>query len=207
MIGAVLTQQTSWRNVGYAMRELRRAKVVTLQQVADVWVRAPARLCTLIRSSGFYNTKARYLGNLARFVTQEGGVRRLSTRPLPRLRQQLLELPGLGPETTDSIILYALAKPIFVIDEYTHRFVRAWGVGPSAATYHQLQQYFMASLPKNYRLYQDFHALIVIDAKARRKAGAAHAPPFRPFLIGRLRLVGRLGLQGALFDRRSISVS
>jgi len=118
-------------------------------------------LVSCIRPSGFYKQKGEYLCGLTKFISEKyGSVREMKKQPLPKLRRELLGVKGVGPETADSILLYALDKPVFVIDEYTRRLLRARG-----AKYEDLRNLFEKNLKKDYRLYQDFHALIVIDGK------------------------------------------
>jgi endonuclease-3 related protein len=108
-----------------------------------------------IRPSGFYKTKAKYLFGVAEFFTKRRGEIK---------RDDLLNLKGVGKETADSILLYALEKPVFVIDEYTRRLVEKKKLTKNLS-YDYLQKLFEKNMPRNWRLYQDFHALIVIDGK------------------------------------------
>ncbi|MFH1423545.1 MAG: endonuclease [Candidatus Nealsonbacteria bacterium] len=162
IIGAVLTQITNWRNVEMAMNNLKKAKTGSLKNIYRL---GPKKLENLIKPSGFYRTKARYLFNLAKFIIENyGSVAKMRKKELKELREKLLELKGIGPETADSILLYALDKPIFVIDEYTRRLLKECNLA-DRADYHFLQKRFEKSLRKDFRLYQDFHALIVINGK------------------------------------------
>jgi endonuclease-3 related protein len=148
--------------VELALNNLKSAKVNSLK---DIYKLAPKKLAPLIRPSGFYKTKAQYLFNLTKFVIENyGGLEKMKKAEFEELRKKLLELKGIGPETADSILLYALDKPIFVIDEYTRRLAKKYKL-PDKADYHFLQKIFEKSLKKDYRLYQDFHALIVINGK------------------------------------------
>lgn len=162
LIGAILTQRTNWKNVALALNNLRQAGVVSLK---DIYRLGEKKLATLIKPSGFYQTKADYLFHLAEFVVKNyGGPERMRQEPAVKLREQLLGLKGIGPETADSILLYGLAKPVFVIDEYTRRLVKKRGLAKDLA-YDFLQKLFAENLRKDFRLYQDFHALIVIAGK------------------------------------------
>lgn len=155
MIGAILTQRTNWRNVELAINNLKKAKINSLKNIYRFGAK---KLENLIKSSGFYKTKAQYLFNLAEFIIKNnGGWKRIK-------REELLKLKGIGPETADSILLYALDKPIFVIDEYTRRLVKKYNLADQT-DYQFLQELFEENLRKDFRLYQDFHALIVIDGK------------------------------------------
>ncbi len=162
IIGAVLTQITNWRNVELAINNLKRAKTDSLKNIYRL---GPKKLENLIKPSGFYRIKAKYLFNLAKFIVENyGSVTRMRKKELKELREKLLELKGIGPETADSILLYALDKPIFVIDEYTRRLIRECNLADKA-NYQFLQKRFEESLRQDFRLYQDFHALIVINGK------------------------------------------
>ncbi len=162
IIGAILTQRTNWKNVELALNNLKGAREDSLK---DIYQLGFKKLAPLIRPAGFYKTKARYLFNLAKFIVENyGGLEKMKKSELKELREELLELKGIGPETADSILLYALDKPIFVIDEYTRRLARARNL-PGETDYHSLQKLFRESLRRDYGLYQDFHALIVINGK------------------------------------------
>lgn len=163
VMGAILTQRTNWQNVALALNNLKKVKINSLKGICRLGER---RLAPFIRPSGFYKTKAGYLFNLAKFIVQDcGGLAQMEKETLTALRGKLLSLRGIGPETCDSILLYALDKPIFVIDEYTRRLVKKQGLAPQTE-YDFLQKLFEASVRKDFAFYQDFHALIVIDGKA-----------------------------------------
>ena len=166
IIGAILTQRTNWRNVELAINNLKRVKINSLKNIYRL---GEKRLAPLIKPSGFYQTKAQYLFNLARSIIKDyGSLGRMKKMELKELREELLKLKGIGPETADSILLYALEKPIFVIDEYTKRLVKKHNLA-TKTDYYFLQKLFEENLRRDYRLYQDFHALIVIDGKNSRK--------------------------------------
>ena len=193
MMEAILTQRTNWRNVEQAIAALEKRRLLSLDAFLNAYRKNPARAALLIKPSGFYQQKAARLAGLATFVKKRYGAIAVMKRvlaspnasqggPLARMRTELLSLNGIGPETADSILLYALDKPIFVIDEYTRRFLNTKenqfyrrparrGQGGSAlkATYNELQNFFQNNLKKDYRLYQDFQALIVIDGKLLRR--------------------------------------
>jgi endonuclease III related protein len=162
IIGAVLTQRTSWNNVELVLDNLKKAKADSLKAIHRLGKR---KLSPLIRSSGFYRAKADCLLGLAGFVLKDcGGLGKMKETDRRELRERLLGLKGIGPETADSILLYALDKPCFVVDEYTRRLVKKRGLAEDIS-YASLQEMFGKSLKKDFRLYQDFHALIVIDGK------------------------------------------
>ncbi|MDP3991068.1 MAG: hypothetical protein Q8P63_02115 [Candidatus Nealsonbacteria bacterium] len=165
IIGAILTQRTNWKNVELALNNLKKAKINSLK---DIYRLGAKRLAPLIRPSGFYQVKAQYLFNLARFIIENyDSLIRMKKAGLEELREELLKLKGIGPETCDSILLYALDKPVFVIDEYTRRLVKKHYLAPQV-NYYFLQKLFEKNLRKDFRLYQDFHALVVINGKNAR---------------------------------------
>lgn len=161
IMGAILTQRTNWKNVEMALNNLKKAGINSL---GDILRMGPGKLGNLIKPSGFYKTKARYLFGLARFILKKKGLVNVAKSDLKELREELLVLKGVGPETADSILLYALDKPVFVIDEYTRRLVKKRRLTENMS-YVFLQKLFEEGLKKDYCLYQDFHALIVINGK------------------------------------------
>ncbi len=165
IIGAILTQRANWKNAELAMANLKKTKINSLKDIYKLGLKNKNKLALLIRPSGFYRQKAGYLFGLAKFILGNyGNLKGLKKKELLKLREELLNLKGIGPETCDSILLYGLEKPAFVIDEYTRRFA-----GKNRLTanydYYFLQKLFENNLKKDFRLYQDFHALIVIDGK------------------------------------------
>ncbi len=160
MVGAILTQNTNWRNVEAAITRLKEAGMLDAGRIAAC---NPRRLAELIRSSGFYNQKAERLQAFCRFYRQTGGENGLLRLPDPR--HALLSLHGIGPETADSILLYALGLPVFVIDAYTKRIASRLGIADAAVSYPRLQEIFTAGLPEDADLYNEYHALLVAHAK------------------------------------------
>lgn len=161
-IEAILTQRANWKNVQFAVANLKEADCLGLKKVLAADNR---KLSRLVRPSGFYRQKAERLKILARFILEEcGGIKGASGMSLKELRAGLLALKGVGPETADDILLYGLEKPVFVIDEYTRRLVRRLDLA-QIFSYQPLQELFEKQLKKDYRAYQDFHALIVINGK------------------------------------------
>ncbi len=162
VIGAILTQRTNWVNVESALNNLKNAKVCSLKGIYKLNIE---ELSVLIKPSGFYQAKANYLFYLIDFILNNySGLKKLKGINLKKLREQLLSLKGIGPETADSILLYALDKSVFVIDEYTRRLVKKRNLSKNLS-YTFLQKLFEENLKKDFQLYQDFHALIVIDGK------------------------------------------
>jgi len=164
IIGAILTQRANWKNVMLAIDNLKKAKIYTLSGIYKLGLKNKNKLADLIRPSGFYKQKCEYLMEMAKFFKKSGGIKNVQQIELKELREKLLDLHGVGPETADSILLYVLDKPIFVIDEYTRRLVKKEKLARDLS-YDYLQKLFESNLPRDFALYQDFHALIVIDGK------------------------------------------
>jgi endonuclease-3 related protein len=160
MIGAVLTQNTNWQNVERAIAHLRAADLLDPHALCQVPVE---ELEELIRPAGYYRVKARRLRALLEFLEHQyhGSLDKMFRRGLPDLRDELLAVHGIGPETADSILLYAGGLPTFVVDAYTHRVLFRHGWIDYDADYHQIQDYLQSSLPQDVPLYNEFHALFV----------------------------------------------
>jgi endonuclease III related protein len=160
MIGAILTQNTSWTNVEKAIANLRSADALSPERLHAM---APEELAQLIRPAGYYKLKTKRLKNfLDWLMTQsDGNLERVSQWPLSSLREALLSISGIGPETADSILLYAFTKPVFVVDTYTARLAVRHGLIEQPFDYHQLQDLFQSNLPEDIQLYNEYHALIV----------------------------------------------
>lgn len=166
MVGAVLTQNTNWNNAEQAIKNLKRKGSCSLK-IFFKKKNKKDEIAELIKPSRFYNQKSEYLYNLSFFVIKNyGGIVGLKKEKLSVLRKKLISVRGLGKETTDSILLYALGKPIFVIDEYTKRFVGRHKI-TDKSSYQALQDFFESQLPRDHVLFQDFHALIVIEEQKR----------------------------------------
>ena len=163
IIGAILTQNTNWKNVEKAICNLKYEKLLDLESIAVI---NAGKLERLIRPSGFYRQKAARLMDFARYAMQGyGGVDGFFKKGTQELRKELLGLNGIGKETADSIILYAAGKPIFVIDAYTRRILnRMWGI-PYNAEYDDLRFLVEQEIRKDVDLYKDFHAQLVELAK------------------------------------------
>lgn len=160
IVGAILTQNTAWVNVEKAIKNLKENNLLSSKALSRT---KTSRIARLIKPSGYYNIKAKRLKNFLNFLSTKfnGNLNRLFKTDLLVLRQALLEVKGIGPETADSILLYAANKPIFVIDAYTKRIFSRHGLVNEDAAYDDLQQFFMSNLPKDARLYNEYHALIV----------------------------------------------
>ncbi len=159
-IGAILTQNTSWQNVERAIGNLKAKKLLCPSRLRHI---SQKKLAGLIRPSGYFNIKARRLKEFLYFLFDEygGDLNKMFKTEIRQLREQLLSVNGIGPETCDSILLYAGNKPIFVIDAYTRRILLRHRLIQEDATYHDMQELFMENLPKAVRLYNEYHALLV----------------------------------------------
>lgn len=182
MVGAILTQNTSWRNVERAIANLKQAGLLNPVALA----RAPRRLARLIRPSGYFNVKARRLSDFLEWfmaATGDGRVESLQRFRTPRLRRALCAVRGIGPETADSILLYALRRRVFVVDAYTRRFLSRHRLIPAAATYDTVRRLFESSLPPSAKLYNEYHALIVkLGKDICRPKPRCDGCPLRPLL-------------------------
>jgi endonuclease III related protein len=160
MVGAILTQNTSWNNVARAIDNLKRVDLLSLEALSALPM---ALLAEYIRPAGYYNIKAGRLHNLLAFVNEQhgGDLESFLGQPLAPLREQLLSIKGIGPETADSILLYAANLPIFVIDTYTHRILSRHQVIDEDCGYAEIQELFMDNLASDPRLYNEYHALLV----------------------------------------------
>lgn len=164
VVGAILTQNTSWKNVEAALANLREADALSFEAI----LRLPeGELAALIRPSGYFNIKARRLKGFARWLDEEhgGDLERLFALPVEVMRAQLLGVYGVGPETADCIILYGARKASFVIDAYTRRAFARIGFTGEKASYDELQEFCTTHLPVDLDLYNDFHAQIVYLGK------------------------------------------
>ncbi len=161
-VGAILTQNTAWANVEKAIAVLKSHRLLGLERLARL---SPAELAPLIRSAGFYNIKAARLAAFLRWLEDCGGFPGLRRTPTRTLRPLLLACSGVGPETADSILLYALGRPVFVVDAYTRRILSRYGLIAGDEPYESLRLMFESSLPHSPRLYNEYHALLVRLAK------------------------------------------
>ena len=168
-VGAILTQHTAWTGVVRAIDNLRMARRLTPLPLSRLPLR---RLGQLVRPAGTWRLKARRLRALARFFLARAGGRleRLRAAPLETLRAELLAVPGLGPETADAILLYALGRPVFVADAYTRRVLSRHGIVPADIGYEALRSRLEAQLPGDPALFNEFHALLVAVAKSHCRA-------------------------------------
>lgn len=164
MVGAVLTQNTAWSNVEKAIANLKQACALDAEVIAN----APhSRLARWLKPSGYFNIKAQRLGNFCRWYLAQGGFESLNSWDTARLRQGLLSVNGIGPETADDILLYAFERPVFVIDAYTRRLHGRLGIVRGDEGYEHLRALFEAALKTRAKakLFNEFHALIVRHGK------------------------------------------
>jgi len=164
IVGAMLTQNTNWKNVEKAIRNLRQAELMEPHALYNVPVE---ELEELLRPAGYFRVKARRLRSLLEFIINRysGSIEAMFQTDLETLRRDLLAVNGIGPETADSILLYAGGLPIFVVDAYTHRIFARHGWIGFDADYHQIQDHIQSSLPEDARLYNEYHALLVYAGK------------------------------------------
>ena len=160
----MLTQNTSWKNVEKAIARLKATGNLDLDHIVAL---SQDDLAGLIRSSGFFNVKAKRLKNLCEWLQSQGGLDELAGWRTGKLRQSLLDINGIGPETADDILLYAFQRPVFVIDSYTRRLLGKLGLIQGTEDYETLRQMFESCLPPDHRLYNEYHALIVRHAKEK----------------------------------------
>jgi endonuclease-3 related protein len=162
MVGAVLTQNTSWRNVEKAIDNLQKRRLLSPGKILKA-----RDLARYIRSSGFHSLKAERLKELCRYLTR-GGVfdpEYLKSKSTGKLRTELLDIKGIGPETADSILLYALDKPVFVVDNYTKRIMSRYGIISFDEPYEQIREKVSANFPRSTAKLKQFHAVIVETGK------------------------------------------
>lgn len=183
MVGAILTQNTSWKNVERAIDNLKGAGLLAPDKLAEL---PTGLLAEYIRPAGYYNIKAGRLHNLLGAIdrSHQGDLETFLGQPLPDLRQQLLAVKGIGPETADSILLYALGHPSFVVDAYTRRIFHRHMLVPEGVGYEELRAIFMDALPADAGLFNEYHALIVRTGKTwcAKKAGKCRTCPLCRFL-------------------------
>jgi len=169
MVGAVLTQNTNWQGVEKAIANLKGNNLLNPHKLQAIPTEDLARL---IKPAGYYNLKARRLKNLIEFLTEtySGDLETMGQTETDQLRKELLAVNGVGPETADSILLYALQRPVFVVDTYTYRVMNRHGLVGEEVSYDELQELFTQHLPLDIRLFNQYHALLV-------RVGKLHCQP------------------------------
>lgn len=177
IIGAILTQNVAWKNVVKALDNLHSAGIYTLKDLDAFQVEA---IAPLIRPTLYYNQKAMKLKTFTNFLREryQFNLHRMFSEELQTLRSEMLKLKGLGPETVDSILLYAGSKPVFVIDAYTIRLLTRLGFTDKKMNYSQWQKFITERIPQDIALYNDFHAQIVCLCKdiCRNKPRCENCP-------------------------------
>ncbi len=160
IIGAILTQNTNWSNVEKAIKNLKTAGKLSPEGMYELSV---TELAELIRPSGFFNVKAKRVKAFINwlFSRYEGNLSKMFAQKLQALRSELLSVKGIGPETADSILLYAGNMPTFVVDAYTHRIFSRHELIPEESTYDEMKSFFEENLPEDVQLFNEYHALIV----------------------------------------------
>jgi endonuclease-3 related protein len=183
VVGAVLTQNTNWKNVERAIANLKREDLLDPRALDEV---DAERLGDVIRPAGYYRIKARRLKNLMHLLAERFGARleALFALPTAALRETVLSVSGVGPETADSILLYAAGRPVFVVDAYTARILYRHGMIEGGTTYEDLQSLFHGALAEDVAVFQEYHALLVAVGKdfCRKRAPQCDACPLAPLL-------------------------
>jgi len=186
MVGAVLTQNTNWANVERAIANLKQADLLRPAAMAEAEL---TKLQALIRPAGYYRQKSVRLKRLAGWVARrcapaDEGLKALRGLPLDCLREELLALKGIGPETADSILLYALGQPVFVVDAYTVRILARHQLVARDSRYGEVQSFFQDGLPTDLELFKDYHAQLVEVGKryCKRRAPRCQDCPLHPVL-------------------------
>jgi endonuclease-3 related protein len=185
IVGAILTQNTAWTNVERAIANLRREKLLSPEAIETIPL---SRLASLIRSSGYFRQKAKTLKAFVRFLRAEyrGSLTKMFRTATGTLREELLGVRGIGPETADCILLYAGKHPVFVVDAYARRILDRHGLLRGNRPYEEVQEFFQRSLPQHASLYNEFHALLVRTGKehCRARNPRCHQCALGPLLPG-----------------------
>lgn len=171
ILGTILTQNTSWKNVEKAFENLKSGGFISVEKLDSI---STEKLANLIRPSGYYNQKAIKIKTFISYVkkTYDGDLGQMFDEDTHQLREKLLSVKGIGPETADSILLYALKRPVFVIDAYTYRVLSRHSMIPKETSYQEMQELLMDSVPHDVQVFNEYHALLVKVGKehCRRKA-------------------------------------
>ena len=183
IVGAILTQRVAWKNVESAIAALSRERLLDPRRMSRVPL---SRLARLLRPAGYYNQKARTLRAFLRHLEEVhgGDLGRCLRPPIDRLRSEMLSIKGIGPETADAIVLYAAGLPSFVADAYTVRVFRRHGLLRGEERYEGVRRAAVAGLPRDARIYNEFHALLVRVGKDHCQKGAPRCAgcPLEPLL-------------------------
>lgn len=160
-LGAILTQNTNWNNARAALHSLADCGLFSLKRLLDAKIE---QIALAIRSAGYYNQKSQTVKNLVQFLN-DCSFEKLERLECRSARDRLMDIRGIGPETADSILLYALKQPSFVIDAYTKRICFGIGIATESVSYESLQQLFESSLERDLAVFQEYHALLVLHGK------------------------------------------
>ena len=183
VIGAILTQNTNWKNVERAIVNLKRENLLNPEALAKI---PTEHLAEVIRPAGYYRIKAKRLKNFIAMLVRDfgGDLDALFVLRTSALREAVLGVSGIGPETADSIVLYAAAKPVFVVDTYTARILYRHGVIDIDATYEDIQSLMQDNLAEDVPTFQEYHALLVEVGKRQCKKAAPICTgcPLQPLL-------------------------
>jgi len=170
IVGAILTQNTNWINVEKAIANLKSWNLLSPEKLYQI---DTPFLANIIRPTGYYNIKAKRLKSCIKWLVEnyQSDIQKLKEIEEEKLREELLTIRGIGQETADSILLYALGKPTFVVDTYTYRLFSRHKLIPEETTYEEIKEFFQSNLPRDAKLYNDYHAQIVEVGKnfCRRK--------------------------------------
>jgi endonuclease-3 related protein len=160
IVGAILTQNTNWTNVEKAITNIKNAKLLSPRALCELDI---TKLAELIRPAGYFNVKAKRLKNLLNWLFEQydGMLENLEQLETLRFREELLSIKGIGPETADSILLYAFGRNVFVVDAYTARIIARHGLIEPPFDYEQLQQLFESNLEPDVQFFNEYHALLV----------------------------------------------
>ena len=182
-VGAILTQNTNWGNVEKAIQNLKRYRALSSKALHGMPV---GKLTEAIRPAGYFNIKAQRLKSFIDFLMNDyrGSMKKMEKEDMHTIREKLLGINGIGPETADSILLYALGKPVFVIDAYTKRVLSRHGVMDHEKSYEEFQELFHGSLKRDVTLYNEYHALLVKVGKTycKRQKPKCEKCPLKTFI-------------------------
>lgn len=186
-VGAILTQNTAWSNVEKAIANLKKAKLLSPRRMLRC---DRALLEEAIRPSGYFRQKAERLIAFCRYLMEQyrGDMGKMCNGNLNKVREELLRIKGIGPETADDILLYSCGYPIFVVDAYTKRIFSRHGLLDSRLTYQQVQEIFHREVPRDVHIYKEYHGLIVWVGKdfCRKKPKCSTCPLNRFPVVGRV---------------------
>lgn len=182
IVGAILTQNTNWQNASRAITNIRAAGLLEPKKLLE----SRRRIAGLIKTSGFYRTKAKYLTAFLEYYVNnyDGEARKMAKKETHAIRHELLAIPGIGPETADAILLYALGKKTFVVDNYARSIFSRHGMVDPDISYENLQHAIENNIPKSVSIYNEFHALLVRVGKeyCRKNEPLCSSCPLRKLL-------------------------